>query len=140
MHCFRFMFRNLYAFIFVLTLNIFCQQIENNEQKSSISACFPCSAAFYQCRTVTHCLLCVTLFLQKAFATCFYISDSLHFECRFAPPKCVRYLAPLITHVFLRVSSFLQKLFVNWLLHATHSLCASLCSFKSVRTLSRVPR
>lgn len=57
-----------------------------------------------------------------------------------APPKCVRYLAPLITHVFLCVSSFLQKLFVSWLLHATHSLCASLRSFKSVRTLSRVPR
>ena len=84
--------------------------------------------------------MCIRDSLQKAFATCFYISDSQHFERRFTPPKCVRYLAPLITHVFLCVSSFLQKLFVSWLLHATHSLCASLRSFKSVRTLSRVPR
>ena len=59
------------------------------QKKASISACFPCSAAFYQCRTVTHCLLCVASLLQKAFATCFYISDSQHFERRFTPPKCV---------------------------------------------------
>ena len=98
---------------------------------------FCLSAASYQCRTVTHCLLRVTLLLQKAFATCFYISDSLHFECRFAPTKCVRYLAPLITHVFLYVSSFLQKLFVNWLLHKRFAVfCASLCSFKRRSLLS----
>ena len=74
---------------------------------------------------------------SNRFATCFYISDSLHFECRFAPPKCVRYLAPLITHVFLHVSSFLQKLFVNWLLHKRFAVfCASLCSFKRRSLLS----
>ena len=67
-------------------------------------------------------------------------SDSLLFMRHYVPLKSVLWLAPLITHVFLYVSSFLQKLFVSWLLHATHSLCASLHSFKSVRTLSRVPR
>lgn len=68
-----FAFRNLYAFIFVLALKIFCQRIENNEQKSNISACFPCSTAFYQRHTVTHYILSVAPLLKKRFA-CLLIS------------------------------------------------------------------
>ena len=54
---------------------------------------FCLSAASYQCRTVTHCLLCVSSFLQKAFATCFYIADSLLFMRHYVPLKSVLWLS-----------------------------------------------